>query len=244
MGGCHVAAALLGLAAAAHAAAQPHSPPGGDAAVVKRRLVAEMLPVLNQQAAAVKAAEALAATLLPNGTFPDINYHEFRRAGWPMVAHLGRVSTMAAAWRGANNGSATPTLAPLLSKTLSALDVWLTKDWKNPNWYDNEIGVPRQMGNIGLLLQPALSAADATKMTEIMARADWKGSGTVSHPKWTGANLLDMLKIQIHRGVFANDSNALAQVISRAFPFLLNTRNSELREFLLKWPLSQVKQRY
>jgi hypothetical protein len=225
MGGSRVASLILALllASAAHANAQQPSSPG-DMAIVKQRLTASMLASsAKQQAAAVKAAETLANQLLPNGTFPDIDYHEFRRAGWPMVAHLGRVTTMAAAWRG-SNGSSSASLAPLLANTMSALDVWLTNDWKNPNWYDNEIGVPRQMGNIGLLLQPALSAADATKMTEIMARADWKGSGTVKDPKWTGANLLDMLKIQIHRGVFANDSSVVAQGFCRSFEAVVTSQ--------------------
>lgn len=48
------------------------------------------------------AAAALAAKLLPNGTWPDIDYHDFRRADWPMTAHLARVVQISAAWRGGN----------------------------------------------------------------------------------------------------------------------------------------------
>eukprot|EP01050_Picozoa_sp_SAG11_P023712 SAG11_NODE_4844_length_1749_cov_1.223030_1_plen_94_part_00 len=76
------------------------------------------------------------------------------------------------------------------------------------------------MGEIALLLQlrrpppagppppppPPLSAADGAKMVAIMRRADWEGGGTVSKPKWTGANLLDMLRIQLHRGLFTNNA--------------------------------------
>eukprot|EP01050_Picozoa_sp_SAG11_P035626 SAG11_NODE_13157_length_667_cov_1.709507_2_plen_131_part_01 len=36
-------------------------------------------------AAALKAAEGLASRLQPNGTWPDIDYAERRRAGWPLV---------------------------------------------------------------------------------------------------------------------------------------------------------------
>ena len=139
-----------------------------------------------------------------------------------MVAHLGRVRTMAAAWRGASNAT-----GALLSETKLALDVWLRHDWQNPNWYDNEIGVPRAMGDIGLLLQPALSSAEATKIVEIMARADWKGSGTVAKPHWTGANLLDMLRIQIHRGAFVNRTSVVAEAFARSFAAVVPHHQNE-----------------
>jgi hypothetical protein len=76
--------------------------------------------------------------------------------------------------------------------------------------YDNEIGVPRAMSQIALLLTapgaPPLPTVDGAKMTAIMARADWKGSGNASNPQWTGANLLDMLLVQVYRGLFTRDA--------------------------------------
>lgn len=199
----------------------------GDMSTVKSRLLSGLLPSQATEPAAIKAAQTLAAELLPNGTWPDIDYHEFRRAGWPMVGHLTRVSTMAAAWRGGSNVSSNPEMPSLLASTKLALDLWLKNDWKNPNWYDNEIGVPRQMGNIGLLLQPALSLAESSKMEEIMSRADWKGSGTVANPKWTGANLLDMLRIQIHRGLFVSSTSLVQQGFARSFAAVAHKHQNE-----------------
>jgi hypothetical protein len=213
-----IMAALALLAAAAASTVGDDN----DTELVKQRLVAAMLPTPAGEPAAIKAAHTLAAALESNGTWPDIDYHEFRRAGWPMVAHLGRVRTMAAAWRGASNAT-----GALLSETKLALDVWLRHDWQNPNWYDNEIGVPRAMGDIGLLLQPALSSAEATKIVEIMARADWKGSGTVAKPHWTGANLLDMLRIQIHRGAFVNRTSVVAEAFARSFAAVVPHHQNE-----------------
>ena len=94
-------AALALLAAAAASTVGDDN----DTELVKQRLVAAMLPTPAGEPAAIKAAHTLAAALESNGTWPDIDYHEFRRAGWPMVAHLGRVRTMAAAWRGASNAT-------------------------------------------------------------------------------------------------------------------------------------------
>jgi chondroitin AC lyase len=200
---------------------------GGDMATVKSRMLSDLLPSQASEATAIKAAHTLAAKLQPNGTWPDIDYHEFRRAGWPMVEHLTRVSQLAAAWRGGTNASSDSELLSLLASTRLALDLWLKNDWKNPNWYDNEIGVPRQMGDIGLLLQPALSSEESSKMEEIMSRADWKGSGTDANPKWTGANLLDMLRIQIHRGLFVNSTSLVKQGFARSFAAVVHKHQDE-----------------
>lgn len=215
-------ACLAGTGAAVGAAASAN-----DMEVVKSRMLAGLVPSKESEPAAITAAQGLAATLQPNGTWPDIDYREFRRASWPMVGHLVRVSSMAAAWRGGSSTSSDPKFASLLAGTKLALELWLKNDWKNPNWYDNEIGVPNQMGNIGLLLQPALSTADASKMEEIMSRADWKGSGTVANPRWTGANLLDMLRIQIRRGLFANSSSLVGQGFARSFAAVVHSHQSE-----------------
>ena len=189
---------------------------GDDLAIVTDRVVRSMLP--SDAHAAQASAAQLGRQLLPNGSWPDIDYHEFRRAAWPMTSHLSRVSSMAGAWRADNTSAAAPAL---LANATSALECWLLHDWKNPNWYDNEIGVPRQMGEIALLLSPpggsALSATDGAKMSEIMARADWLGHGTYSHPQWTGANLLDMLRIQIHRGLFLHNKTLVEQGFARSF---------------------------
>jgi hypothetical protein len=83
--------------------------------------------------------------------------------------------------------------AALLASTKLALEVWLTNGWTNPNWYDQEIGVPRQMAEIALLLSgpptsrgentTALSSEDIKNMVKLMARANWKGRGSYTHPQ-------------------------------------------------------------
>ena len=84
--------------------------------------------------------------------------------------------------------------------------------------YDNEIGVPRAMSQIALLLTapgvPPLPTGDGAQMTAIMARADWKGNGNATNPQWTGANLLDMLLVQVYRGLFTRDA-ALVRMLHR-----------------------------
>ena len=119
----------------------------------------------------------------------------------------------------------------LLANATKAPEGWLVNDWKNPNWYDNEIGVPRALSEIALLLTAPgarpIPTADAAKMTEIMSRADWKGNGNASHPQWTGANLLDMLLTQVYRGLFTRDTKLVAEGFSVSFGAVVRHHQSD-----------------
>ena len=212
------AAVLLACAAASAAAAwsPPPPPPPDDLDVVRQRVVQSMLLAESDLASAREAAAALGRALRPNGTWADIDYHDFRAAGWPMEEHLSRMVSMAKAWRGSSASAPVDggtAQATLLTDTTRALEAWLLHDWKN-TWYDNMISVPSNMGAAALLLSPpespeALSAPDGNKMVEIMARAHWAD--------YTGANLLNMLRVQVYRGVFAHNSTVVAQAFARAF---------------------------
>lgn len=187
-----------------------------DINAIAVRLAQKLLPGELELAAARSAASKLAKSLRQNGTWPDIDYNDFRVAEWPMMRHLDRVVQMAAAWRGFNASAIVddgPAQAALSNGTTRALKLWLLHDWKNPNWYDNEIAVPRAMGQIALLLSPnghaMLSRAEGAEMVEIMARAQWK--------RYTGANRLDMLLIQIHRGAFTRNTTVLSQGFAESF---------------------------
>ena len=189
-----------------------------DADAVAVQLASTLLPPPERLAAARVVASQLGAALRPNGSWPDIDYHDFRRAEWPMVTHLDRVAQMAAAWRGANASAPVDSgagQAALLQGVTKALELWLAHDWKDPNPYDQSIGVPRPMGKIALLLSPNASAAgvlpraDVAAIVKILDGARWEGS--------TGANLLDLLLIQIYRGAFTRDVALLKEAFEHSF---------------------------
>ena len=196
----------------------PAAPTTRDADAVAVQLVATLLPKPVHLAAARANATRLGAALRPNGSWPDIDYHNFQRAEWPMVTHLDRIVQMATAWRG-DNASAHVDTGPgqvaLLRNVTTALKLWLAHRWTNPNPYDQSIGVPRPMGKIALLLSPnasaegILSRTDVETIVDIMKGARWEGA--------TGANLLDVLLIQIYRGAFTRDVVLLKEAFNLSF---------------------------
>ena len=115
------------------------------------------------------------ASLQPDGTWSDIAYHDQTPNFWKTAGHLNRTLAMAKRYAAIRrDGKADPALR---RATLFALDYWLTQDFRNPNWWQNDIGVPSAVGDVLLLMQEDLSPSELAQGTAIMARAKIERTG-------------------------------------------------------------------
>jgi chondroitin AC lyase len=169
--------------------------------------------VLPTHPADIRAVNTLAARyrqdLRSDGTWADINYADDTRASWGAADHLQRTLVMAKSARlmrkaGQHDGV-------LDHATILALGYWLTKDYINPNWWWNQIGVPELAGEIASLMQTELSSDMLAQVTTIMERSLWKKIG------WTGANLTWGVTIEIVRGCLNGDEAAVSEGYSRMY---------------------------
>ena len=94
---------------------------------------------------------------------------------------------------------------------LQAFHFWLQKDFRNPNWWWNQIGVPQLTGEIASLMMRDLPDADRQKVIQIMMRTEWD----TGH--WTGANLTWGVTTQIIRGCLQGNSAAVAEAYARMY---------------------------
>lgn len=184
--------------------AQP--PSTAELATVKARFTAEVTSHSTGTAAA-----QYAASLLTNGTWSDVDYTDQTRGAWKTEAHMVRVVAMAQALPFV---AATKRTA-LLGATVSALGNWLAKDYRNPNWWFATIGIPVDLITVLLNIDAAnathsLSQAQRTKALELMER-----SGFACSSKWTGANLADVMKSQIGRGLIFGNATAVSTGFAR-----------------------------
>ena len=179
-----------------------------DIAMVRDRYVASVLPV---GSAAIEdlheQATKDAATLKTDGSWPDIDYTAAQRSGWVTADHVQRILVMAKSARVYRDAGRPDTA--LEDKILLALKWWTDHDYRNPNWWWNEIGIPQLMGEIGNLMLPQIPAGELAKMITIMKRSDWH--------RWTGANLTWGVGIEIARGCMENDPAPLAEGFSRMY---------------------------
>ncbi|MCG3148661.1 MAG: Chondroitinase-AC [Verrucomicrobiae bacterium] len=130
-----------------------------------------------------------ASSLQADGTWADIDYRNQNRGGWVPFRHLDRLYQMIGA------GAAEPAIH-------RALGHWLAQDYRCPNWWYNEIGVPRKLAECLLLFEGKLTDAELTRSLEIIKRA------TIGR---TGQNKVWQAGIVFMRALLENDAELAGQ---------------------------------
>ncbi len=130
----------------------------------------------------VAAAQKTAAQLTTDGAWPDIDYKARQRSGWTTPIHLDRVRELAAAAR-VNHDPA------LLAAAHLSLGFWIKHNFKNSNWWWNDIGVPSLLGPIGLLLDKDLTDTEGDYIRKVLSRRSL-GCMTGQNRAWVARNYL------------------------------------------------------
>ncbi len=149
-------------------------------------------------------AEQYAASLSKDGTWADIDYGSRHRAGWQPASHLTRVRVMAMRLAaGRQTGPETEALHQAIDR---ALDHWFAKRYQAPNWWWNEIGVPRAMRDIVVLLNNDLNGPRRQAAIEVIGQ--YRVSGT-------GANLVWTAELALHQGCLTGNAPQVAEAAKR-----------------------------
>ena len=213
----------LVLSIAALAAAGARGEAGGDdtATVRLRMLETYGWPAswadAGSLAAGVKQARGYAARLLPNGTWPDVNYDDPQdKTIWLTAEHTGRVQLMAAAL--SRPGSPAFNDAELFNSTRRALNAWFRLDPYAANWWWYILETPQTIAASFLMLdimpplvgqrEPFPTDFELGSALNITFRAAWWNAslGYIV----TGANLAWLVQAQLLRGVWPSVTNTSA----------------------------------
>ena len=151
----------------------------------------------------------------PGGQWADIDYTDTSSANWQVTAHLGRVETLGYAW--ANPASVHYKSPALFAVAGKALDHWLQKRYRNNNWWHNEIGIPRIMRNILVLLGEGMGAEQFRQSMEVLAQHRVRG---------TGANMIWSADLGLHYGLLTGDEE-LVEKTSRLIANEINVSTGE-----------------
>ena len=139
-----------------------------------------------------------------DGSWPDVNYADQTRSGWKTYAHLARLFDLACVFR--QPGSAQTHDPKLRAAVLWGLDFWLRNDFQNPNWWWDEIGVPRVMSSLLLMMDEELSPAQLESGLKIVARAKIS---------MTGQNLVWVTEVTAVRAILENDEELVRTAYQR-----------------------------
>lgn len=123
-----------------------------------------------QKSPDISKVAALAKSLKPDGSWADVDYANQDRGHWKAARHLERMRDLARACANPENaGEKTP--PEIKAAAIRSLEFWLAKDFHNPNWWHNEIGVPRNVAECALLLEADLKPKTLKQCLKIVSRA-------------------------------------------------------------------------
>jgi hypothetical protein len=187
-----------------------------DMDMFRGRVVASFYEAAGPESTICLQATKYGLSVLPNGTWASVDYHDQGRATWKTFEHLSRLSTvsMGLTMNISKNASehcahlaANQTLRVIVGRAMnSSLDWWLMHNPSNPNWWYNQIGVPMNLAQTMLMVQQLVSKDQVAKAAKIISQAK---------PGMTGANLVWLCKISAWRGLLVKDEGLVNSSISR-----------------------------
>jgi chondroitin AC lyase len=150
----------------------------------------------------VSAATRLVGQLRADGSWGDIDYSNGDRAAWPAFNQLSRVLSIVVEARRPDTAPADA--AACIAGAHLALRYWISHDFQCPNWWFNQIGVPKALGNIGLLLDSDLTAAERDYTVNVAMVRSKVGTMTGQNRTWLAGN-------GVMRAAIMNDDVLLGQ---------------------------------
>lgn len=124
----------------------------------------------------------------------DINYQDKSRGGWTTGLHVTRIHALAKSYAAADSPFyKDPDLGKLIH---SAMRWWFVNQPICPNWWHNDIGVPRNMLSAMLLIRDELSEDEYAGALKVTATS---GFGR------TGQNKVWLAGIQLMKGLLFDD---------------------------------------
>jgi chondroitin AC lyase len=181
-----------------------------DISIIRQRVLEQMIwPTPNSIVSIVQRALRYSGTLNSSCYWPDVNYTDQGRAIWLTAEHMSRITTMLQALT--VNGSTVQNDTKILSAAHCALNVWLIRDWQNPNWWWNRISIPISATGHLLMLGNNVTSFELEKIKEISYRANW-WNGDI----WTtGCNLVWMIQSQLYRSLATENVTGIEQGFTR-----------------------------
>lgn len=132
----------------------------------------------------VPKIEGYIGQLQPNGSWADINYADKNRSGWEPKRHAERVLEMTKLY--CSEKAHRP--AEVEKAIHSALNFWFTTKPLSLNWWQNQIGVPKTLGEAFLLFEDRMSTEEKKSAIEVMNHAKFGMTG--QNKVWLAGNVL------------------------------------------------------
>jgi chondroitin AC lyase len=130
--------------------------------------------------------ELLINSFTSKGTWSDINYNDKKNSGWDPKYHTERILLLTIQYVDPESKYYRDSrLQHILHKSL---EYWFKAKLVCPNWWYNEIGVPKTLGPAFIMLRPELSPREIIEAAKVMSHSGFRQTG--QNKVWQAGNVL------------------------------------------------------
>lgn len=156
--------------------------------------------------------------------YPDINYEDDNRSIWRAGFHYYRMELQII-----KSGRERIDDDPLWrDKMLGAIRFWVENDFKNSNWWQNQIGMPQTMVNLAIAFEDYLTDDLIFGLKKLISRGTFRANEGINEiidlvgfgksstaDAWTGANLVWGAATTIKFALWLEDEDLLRWAVKR-----------------------------
>jgi chondroitin AC lyase len=124
-------------------------------------------------------------SLKEDGTWTDINYNDRENSGWELKTHVDRILLITKEYL--SKDSKYYQDKNVDKKIHQTLAYWFKYMPQNSNWWYNEIGIPKTLGEVFVLLKSELSAQEYKDGLKVMAKSNFGMTG--QNKVWLAGNM-------------------------------------------------------
>lgn len=182
-----------------------------------------------------KDAAAWITGIAEEGSWPDIDYTNTAGGAWPAADHLRRVRLLA---REISNPQSPLHASAEAERTVRrALGHWTKMRYQNPNWWQNQIGVPQIVRDIIVLLGDRLEGEERDRVMSVLKQFKVMEAGIGANTVWSAELALMAAALQNDAAVMMDMSHLVSGEIVKGGPqgiqddFSFHQHGARLQQF-------------
>lgn len=190
----------------------------------KERIIADLLEEKRTEVHLQDAkVTSYLAQLEADGAFPTIDYKSTVRTNWPPLVHLDRLMVMGLAYTNAESSYYGDGV--LKEKMDAMLRYWQNEQPRSSNWFYNQIGEPKLMGQYLILIESlGQERIPEILLSTAVARLANNGGQPSSQ---AGANRIDVALHHMYRACLLEDYDLLNKAMAYIYSPLELTKGAE-----------------
>lgn len=154
----------------------------------------------------------LIETLREDGSWPDINYADTKRSGWEPKIHAEKMLKLAKYYYQQKETAHPDAIKRIKTAIHQSMNFWFTQKLVCKNWWYNQIGIPRTLGPVFLIIEDELSEMEKQQAIEVMMHAKFGMTG--QNKVWLAGNVLMRALLQNDYELVKAARNAISSEIT------------------------------